>query len=417
MGSISAGFFMHGKFNVTGNFSNGDYILVITNVTAADQGDYTCDIVVDGKPLQHTVQLKLEQPPTQMAIRGSDNVDQLHGTEGQRITLTCTVKSGHPGETLLWTSNGTVIKVGGPRILTLDWFAKWSDHLQNYTCMANNSAMQEPLKKTVQLDIAYTPVLSTNGSTEIKSFEGQSLYVTCDQSSNPPSSEPNWWNVDVMGLKRLFSNSRILYINVITRRDSGIYICEASNTVGTGSTNISINVLYPPSVRIDYNNYTENENRRELLCVANGNPDTYTFSRWEHKSKFGEHIRFINGYTNGSLVLPATRTKSYQDSGFYVCTVSNGVPDTHGQVNQSNDAFLFARADEPTYIRLEVYSVPKVTEIQLKDINGVLLNREREAVITDEPALLRLKFHNTLVKSDGYRLKIHFSTFSEIDVG
>lgn len=60
-GQHISSFFMHGKFNVTGNFSNGEYILVIKNVTTADQGDYTCDIVVDGKPLQHTVQLELER--------------------------------------------------------------------------------------------------------------------------------------------------------------------------------------------------------------------------------------------------------------------------------------------------------------------------------------------------------------------
>ncbi|XP_063417532.1 hemicentin-2-like [Mytilus trossulus] len=426
-------FFKAGKFSVTGNFSSGESILLINTVTSDDQGDYTCDIVVDGMPLQHTVRLILEQPPTQMMISGLDNFGRKHGQEGQRIALTCTVESGQPEETMLWTRNGTVVKVGGPRILRFDWIATRSDNLLNYTCTANNSATNDPLMKTVQLDIAYTPVLSANGSKEIQHFEGQSLYVTCDQSSNPPSSEPKWWHVDVMSIKRLFSNSRILYINVITRRDTGIYICEAANTIGTGSTNISINVLYPPTVRIDYNNYTENENRRELLCVANGNPDKYTFSQWDQKSQFGEHIRFIDGYTNGSLVLPATPTKSYQDAGFYVCTVSNGVPDTHGQVNQSTDAFLsvqgkpvfiegnkkifYGIVNEPTYIRLEVYSVPKVTDIQLKDINGVIVNRQRDAVITDESALLRFKFHNTLVKVNGYQLKIHFSTFSQRDVG
>ncbi|XP_063411599.1 sialic acid-binding Ig-like lectin 10 [Mytilus trossulus] len=213
-GQHISSFFMHGKFNVTGNFSNGEYILVIDNVTTADQGDYTCDIVVDGKPLQHTVKLQLEQPTKQIAIDGSDNVDQVHGTEGQLITLTCTVKNGHPGETLSWSSNGTVVKVGGLRILILEWFAKRSDHLQNYTCMANNTAMQEPLERTIQLVIAYKPVLSTNGSDEIKSLEGQSLYVTCAQSSNPPSSKPKWWLVDAIGITRLFSNSHILYIKI-----------------------------------------------------------------------------------------------------------------------------------------------------------------------------------------------------------
>lgn len=53
-------FFKSGKFSVTGNFSSGESILVINTVTSADQGDYTCDIVVDGMPLQHRVELILE---------------------------------------------------------------------------------------------------------------------------------------------------------------------------------------------------------------------------------------------------------------------------------------------------------------------------------------------------------------------
>lgn len=87
-------------------------------------------------------------------ISGLDNFDRKHGQEGQRITLTCTVKSGQPEETILWVFNGTVVKVGGPRILRFGWIATRSDNLLNYTCMANNSATSEPLKKTVQLDIA-----------------------------------------------------------------------------------------------------------------------------------------------------------------------------------------------------------------------------------------------------------------------
>lgn len=52
-------YFKPGKFNVIGNFSDGEYTLVINNVTTADIGDYLCDIVADGKPLQHTVELIL----------------------------------------------------------------------------------------------------------------------------------------------------------------------------------------------------------------------------------------------------------------------------------------------------------------------------------------------------------------------
>lgn len=83
----------------------------------------------------------------------------------------------------------------------------------------------------------------TNGSTFISITEGQALSITCYQSSNPPSSGPKWWKLNGMGKMDLFANDSGLYVILVTRRDSGIYICEALNRIGTGSTNITINVL------------------------------------------------------------------------------------------------------------------------------------------------------------------------------
>lgn len=88
-----------------------------------------------------------------MVIHETDIVNRIHGIEGHIINLTCTVKSGQPNETLTWTSQGTVLKVGGPSILTVYLIANRTDHLQHYTCLANNSAVQKPLTKTIQLDI------------------------------------------------------------------------------------------------------------------------------------------------------------------------------------------------------------------------------------------------------------------------
>lgn len=87
------------------------------------------------------------------------------------------------------------------------------------------------------------PYVWTNGSTLISITEGHALSITCYQSSNPPSSGPKWWKLNGMGKMDLFANDSGLYVILVTRRDSGIYICEALNTIGTGSTNITINVL------------------------------------------------------------------------------------------------------------------------------------------------------------------------------
>ena len=58
-------------------------------------------------------------------------------------------------------------------------------------------------------------------------------------------------------------------------------------------------------------------------------------------SYFGEHIRFRDGFDDGLLTLPyMNESDGYQDNGIYVCTVSNGIPDVKGIINQTGDSFL-----------------------------------------------------------------------------
>lgn len=74
---------------------------------------------------------------------------------------------------------------------------------------------------------------------------------------------------------------------------------------------------------------------KRIDCVPDGMPTTYTFEKWEHQSEQGEHIRFLNGLENGTLILQ-TLPQQYQISGRYVCTVSNGIPDMNGSILQTN---------------------------------------------------------------------------------
>ena len=80
------------------------------------------------------------------------------------------------------------------------------------------------------------------------------------------------------------------------------------------------------------------------------------YSKWEHMSYFGEHIRFLDGFDDGLLTLPyMNESDGYQDNGIYVCTVSNGIPDVKGIINQTGDSFLnvegmYYLSNKPRYI-------------------------------------------------------------------
>jgi hypothetical protein len=52
----------------------------------------------------------------------------------------------------------------------------------------------------------------------------------------------------------------------------------------------------PPKVTVI--NETNHFGKTRLDCLARGIPALYNFSKWEHKSMFGEHIRYLDGFDN-----------------------------------------------------------------------------------------------------------------------
>lgn len=91
---------------------------------------------------------------------------------------------------------------------------------------------------------------------------------------------------------------------------------------------------------MQYRNLTEYSNNREIQCVADGEPSSYHYSKWEHQSLFNEHIRYLGGTDDGILRLPEVNLSNiYQDAGFYICNVSNGIPDYSGNFFQQGRAY------------------------------------------------------------------------------
>lgn len=97
-----------------------------------------------------------------------------------------------------------------------------------------------------------------------------------------------------------------------------------------------------PDVTIVYENYTVNAKSRKLVCLPKGVPANYTFFQWQHKSEYGDHIRFLDGSEDGILLLPKSKdfNSQYYDNGVYVCTVSNGIPGVSGNSKRTASVHL-----------------------------------------------------------------------------
>ena len=72
-----------------------------------------------------------------------------------------------------------------------------------------------------------------------------------------------------------------------------------------------------------------------LECNASGVPSEYQFGIWKHFSPSMQFIRNLNGSKDGKLILPRGSEFRYEDSGIYICNVTNYIPDENGKIWQS----------------------------------------------------------------------------------
>lgn len=89
---------------------------------------------------------------------------------------------------------------------------------------------------------------------------------------------------------------------------------------------------------------TINDKERTMQCIADGTPADYQFSPWEHRSEYNEHIRYLDTTSKGNLILPITEFKEdrFQDSGIYICRVSNGIQNRKGIYEQEGKGYFIS---------------------------------------------------------------------------
>ncbi|CAH2232974.1 jg8291 [Pararge aegeria aegeria] len=124
---------------------------------------------------------------------------------------------------------------------------------------------------------------------------------------------------------RIISEGSMLNMTRLSRHDAGIYTCEAVNSQGAATVNITVNVHYPAGIKAVSQSAVSNPNENALLtCTATGNPLTAEHIKWERKGYdlSSATITFEpRNRTSYLLVERATR----EDVGKFQCVVNNGI--------------------------------------------------------------------------------------------
>jgi hypothetical protein len=96
-----------------------------------------------------------------------------------------------------------------------------------------------------------------------------------------------------------------------------------------------------PSISVSDATYDQNVASRTVTCSPDGNPQSYTFYKWQHRSMYGVLIRELDGEINGVLTLPNIPVENrYQDSGEYVCTAGNSIEGIDGNLKQTGSGYV-----------------------------------------------------------------------------
>ncbi|XP_030648079.1 cell adhesion molecule 2a [Chanos chanos] len=211
----------------------------ISNVTLADEGQYTCSLFT--MPVK-TAKAYL----TVLGVPEKPKIDGLEkpALEGDQITLTCVTSGSKPAAEIRWLRNGKEVK-GAKEVNASGktFTVKSSLQLQvdrdddgvAYTCRVDHvSLASSPQEATEELEVHYAPRVEIKHSLTVPQ-EGQNLKLECVSKGNPPP-DPVFWTKDGVELpeqERVIVEGRELTFTSLNKTDNGTYRCEASNHLGT----------------------------------------------------------------------------------------------------------------------------------------------------------------------------------------
>ncbi|CAK1551264.1 unnamed protein product [Leptosia nina] len=314
-----------------------------------DDGQWQCQVTASN----YDVQDALSSPPAALAVRVPPQTPRIlfngsHVLPGQNITVpagsratvVCEARYGNPPAYIEWYldkerltawSQTNASEVERPRVWAarsvLDLGATRVAHGRQLACRSHHPSYPSPYYRDsyTMLDVTFVPVVSIVGSdaSSLASLEegSSALTLECRADGNP--SPYVWWTKDgqVIG-----TNGPRLIRAPVYRNHSGIYGCQARNSLGTSEpVKIEIDVKYPPRVIwvgpdtvVEANLFTQ----VTLECKAEGNP-TPSYQWYHNPSPSMNHPD--EGYPISSTPQLQLHNVSYTQHGRYTCVAINHI--------------------------------------------------------------------------------------------
>nr|XP_028564047.1 nectin-1 isoform X1 [Podarcis muralis] len=251
------------------NSSTRDGTIQLSRLKLEDEGVYICEFATfpDGNRENQLNLTVLAKPTNRMQATTSLLIAKAGMTE-KIVVATCTSSNGKPPSTVSWETklkgvaeyqeirnpNGTFTVVSQYRLLP-----SREAHRQQLTCVVNYQL--DRFTDSMTLNVLYEPEVRIDGFDGNWYLNRKDVKLTCISDANPPATSYQWKLVPLpnVGRNRLngslpdnveVQNSTLFFKGPVTYSLAGTYVCEATNTIGTRSGQVEVNVTefpYTPS--------------------------------------------------------------------------------------------------------------------------------------------------------------------------
>ncbi|KAF2364797.1 CD80-like immunoglobulin C2-set [Trinorchestia longiramus] len=291
--------------------------LVLSPVTSADQGIYTCRVDYITSPTHNTmVNLSVIEPPERLDVYTGQNelvAGDMVGpvSEGAPLHIYCLVKGGRPQPSVSWWSDGAklttksqVLRSGDIRSdLEIPEISR-SYESKSFSCEAHNNKQTPPLNKKLGIVMNLRPLSAKIKLPPGLMVAGNRYTFTCECHGSKPSSVITW-QLDSRDIDPTRSRTHSPSEDVTTGTlsllldavdNKKVLHCQAHNPNIPGSTisdTVKLDIQYAPIVSLQLGSNLDPGQIKQgddvyFECLVDANPPPYKIA-WYRNAPQHEH--------------------------------------------------------------------------------------------------------------------------------
>ncbi|KAI3372616.1 hypothetical protein L3Q82_023080 [Scortum barcoo] len=315
--------------NCSASFSlqNNGQLLTFRNVSKEDEGLYHCEALNQKESIKSQPAFLL---PAEMDWSFVQQPINMTVKRGENVTVTCRPPYSRPAAQVSWFKNNQLLAPTGPLTVLssgdLFFHSVQETDSGTYFCRASNIHLQRFLTSRRATLIVLAPPSVKLLPQVLTVPVGARVVLEC-QVSGQPRPSISWvkrgQSKQTGGKISLGLRNTTLYIQSARSYDEGVYVCEASNTLGQSHNTAMLRVAVSPIIVTFVGQVSCTIGASVVLpCRAVGIlPITYTWSRGRAQTLSPiSPTRERHIGEDGALRISSVQ---YSDAGDYFCTAEN----------------------------------------------------------------------------------------------